>query len=90
MECDLIFLFKAFMENQVEINDVVREELAEQYNVNDALHDHIDDIYEELSDQDDINCNVASILSLMTERINDLENRLNKLEKEKRRNASNK
>lgn len=83
MECKLYYILKKFIENQIEINDTVREELSEQYNVNDA-------IYEELSDQDEINCNVASILSLMTERINDLESRLNKLEKEKRRNATNK
>lgn len=86
MECELFYIVKKFIENQVKINDAV----AEQYNVNDVLHDDIESIYEELSDQDDINSNVASILSLMTERINDLENRLNKLEKEKRRNASNK
>lgn len=83
MECELFYILKKFIENQNEINESVREDLAEQYNVNDA-------IYEELSDQDDVNEAIKDCLTVMTKRINDLENRLNKLEKEKRRNASNK
>ena len=90
MECELYYILKKFVENQVEINDVVREELAEQFNVNDVLHDHIEDIYCELSNQDDVNEAITDCLSAMTKRMNDIESRLNKLEKEKRRNATNK
>ena len=73
-----------------ELKDILRLFMHSQSDLNEFFNEDIESIYEELSDQDDINSNVASILSLMTERLNDLENRLNKLEKEKRRNATNK
>lgn len=75
---------------ECELKDILKLFMHSQSNLNELLNEDIESIYDELSDQDDINSNVASILSLMSERINDLENRLNKLEKEKRRNASNK
>ena len=44
-----------------------------------------DNIKKELSEQDKVNEAIKDCLTVMTERINDLENRLNKLEKEKKR-----
>lgn len=67
------------------------EEFEIKQSIINMLFDKIfDNIKEELHDQDEINETVTNLLTIMTERINDIESRLNKLEKEKRRNATNK
>ena len=66
------------------------EFIIKQTIINGLFDKTFDNIKEELSEQDDVNEAIKDCLTVMTKRINDLENRLNKLEKEKRRNASNK
>ena len=76
MECEIKEVLKMFMQTQVALNHLFDED--------------IDSINEELHDQDEVNEAITDCLSAMTKRMNDIESRLNKLEKEKRRNASNK
>lgn len=66
------------------------EFIIKQTIINGLFDKTFDNIKEELHEQDDVNEAIKDCLTVMTKRINDLENRLNKLEKEKRRNASNK
>lgn len=73
MECKEVL--KMFMQTQVALNHLFDED--------------IDRINEELHEQDNVNETITDCLSAMTERMNGIENRLNKLEKEKR-NATNK
>lgn len=75
MECEIKEVLKMFMQTQVTLNHLFDED--------------IDSINEELHEQDNVNEAITDCLSAMTERMNGIENRLNKLEKEKR-NATNK
>ena len=76
MECEVKEILRLFMHSQTDLSELLNKD--------------IESIYEELSDQDDVNEAIKDCLTVMTKRINDLENRLNKLEKEIRRNATNK
>ncbi len=100
MECKLKEILRLFMQSQSKLNELfnediesikeelesIKEELTEQSNVNNVLH-------YELSKQDNIKdwlTKISNRLYTITESMNDIESRLNKLEKEIRRNASNK
>ena len=76
MECDVREVLREFMKIQVMLNHI--------------FTDDIESIYEELAEQDEVNETVTNLLTAMTKRMNDIESRLNKLEKESKRNASNK
>ena len=76
MECEVKEILKLFMHTQTNLSELLNED--------------IESIYEELSDQDEVNEAITDCLTAMTKRMNDIESRLNKLEKEKRRNATNK
>ena len=76
MECKIKEILRLFIQSQSTLNELFNEDL--------------ESIKKELADNDAVNESIVDCLDAMTKRMNDLESRLNKLEKERRNNASNK
>jgi phage terminase Nu1 subunit (DNA packaging protein) len=83
MECKLKEILRLFMQSQSTLNELFNEDLE-------SIKEDIESIKKELADNDEVNESIVDCLTAMTKCMNDLESRLNKLEKERRNNASNK
>jgi chromosome segregation ATPase len=74
----------------MELKEILRLFMQAQSTLNELFNEELESIKKELATNDAVNDSIIDCLDVMTKRMNDLESRLNKLEKEKRNNASNK